>query len=203
MTANSRTGGASMWFESAAQQLKGRCLAVEENQKLRYCIAGQYELVERLNNIFQKLVVYYGVSLESGYPLCLQSKLRLKFWDFSSTADEDIFADQLAKLARLRLEMKHQMAPSTHRTMDVDWGLSRGTMEVKRHPGIADCVVLKMHCSTIVPFQLEVATRAYWRFCCLEHGELLDKGVVNVSVRNTSGNSCIIIETASLMLVYG
>ncbi|KAL3670610.1 hypothetical protein V7S43_003802 [Phytophthora oleae] len=65
--------------------------------------------------------------------------------------------------------------------MDVDWGLSRGSMEVKRHPRIENGVVLKMHCSTTVPLKLEVATRVYWRFFCLEHGELLDDGVVNVS----------------------
>lgn len=184
-TTSANTTCTSTWMGFAARQLKERVLALEENQKLRDAIRGQRELASKLSRLFHNHISEKYTSLQATYPhLCPYREVFLKYWDFTLDADEDIFAEKLKNVARLRLELQQGVYQASSRPTDLIWGLSRGNMALKRHPTVNDGAVIEMHCGTTVPFKLEVAVRAYWRFFCLEHGEVPDcDAVANVPVR--------------------
>ncbi|KAJ8537506.1 hypothetical protein ON010_g13090 [Phytophthora cinnamomi] len=124
----------------------------------------------------------------------LRTSPRRKFWDLARDAEEDIFTEQLADVAQLRLEAQQQVYEDPRRAADVSWGLSRGHAAVKSDPHFDRGVVLELHCRTTVPFSLEVAARAYWRMFCTEHGELQGadsavKVVVRLDVTDTTTRS--------------
>ncbi|KAG3015486.1 hypothetical protein PC128_g9028 [Phytophthora cactorum] len=156
----------STWMGLAALQLRDRSLAVERNQKLRCSIRGYIELVSKLQQLFHKQIPQKDALAESASSA---RDKHHKFWDLSANADEEIFTDQLATVARLRLELQQRGCEVPATALSLNWGLSRGHMMVKQDENKG--AVLEMHCGTTVPFKLEVAARAYWRFFCLEHGE--------------------------------
>ncbi|KAF1779670.1 hypothetical protein GQ600_6620 [Phytophthora cactorum] len=139
---------------------------VERNQKLRCSIRGYIELVSKLQQLFHKQIPQKDALAESASSA---RDKHHKFWDLSANADEEIFTDQLATVARLRLELQQRGYEVPATALSLNWGLSRGHMMVKQDENKG--AVLEMHCGTTVPFKLEVAARAYWRFVCLEHGE--------------------------------
>ncbi|OWY94336.1 hypothetical protein PHMEG_00035964 [Phytophthora megakarya] len=157
------------WMDCAAEQLKGRAIAVEKNQKLRYSVRGQIEVATKLKTLLHKFVVDKRLSLEGGKSAL--SSTSLKFWDLAVEAEEDIFAEQLVNVARLRLKLQQQVQQNSCEVINFSWGLSRGNMTVKRLPTEDHGVVIEMHGTTTLPFSLDVTARAYWRFFCVEHGQ--------------------------------
>ncbi|ETI41902.1 hypothetical protein L917_12358 [Phytophthora nicotianae] len=141
----------------AALQLRDRSLAVERNQKLRCSIGGYVDLVCKLQQLTKK---YTAQEREISECASQAHTMHHKFWDLLANADEEIFADQLAAVARLRLELQQRGYQLPTTALSVNWGLSRGHMMVKQDGN--NGVVLEMHCGTTVPFNLDVAARAYW-----------------------------------------
>ncbi|KAG7378395.1 hypothetical protein PHYPSEUDO_010147 [Phytophthora pseudosyringae] len=141
--------------------LKQRLRAEEQHKEL----CEKHAIVAKLSTELLKLLEKCGN--DENFAGCLDSNTQPRFLLFSTAADDKIVAEQLANVARLRLELKHREYQAPIRTVDFSWGLSRGNLFVKRDP----TVLLEVHCRTTVPFNLEVATRAYWRLFCVEHGE--------------------------------
>ncbi|ETN19861.1 hypothetical protein PPTG_02996 [Phytophthora nicotianae INRA-310] len=174
----------SAWMGLAALQLRDRSLAVERNQKLRCSIGGNVDLVCKLQQLTKK---YTAQEREISVCASQAHTMHHKFWDLLANADEEIFADQLAAVARLRLELQQRGYQLPTTALSVNWGLSRGHMMVKQDGN--NGVVLEMHCGTTVPFNLDVAARAYWRFFCVEHGEIpADSSATSLS-KGTIANS--------------
>lgn len=94
-----------------------------------------------------------------------------QFLDFTATEDADIFSLQLANVAALYLQLQQCQTPS--KPMYFDTGLAMGETVVKRDPSAGAGVRLEKHFGTTVPFTLDVAAKAYWRFFQLEHGDRL------------------------------
>ncbi|KAF1779678.1 hypothetical protein GQ600_25352 [Phytophthora cactorum] len=128
----------------AALQLRDRSLAVERNQKLRCSIRGYIELVSKLQQLFHKQIPQKDALAESA----------------SSARDKHHKSTSDCGKTSTELQQRGYEVPAT--ALSLNWGLSRGHMMVKQDENKG--AVLEMHCGTTVPFKLEVAARAYWRF---------------------------------------
>eukprot|EP00644_Phytophthora_capsici_P009394 jgi/Phyca11/15398/fgenesh1_pg.PHYCAscaffold_13_\ len=89
----------------------------------------------------------------------LQIKQPQQYWDFEADPAEEIYADQLVILTRLRLQMQMQ-EPS--RALCLSSGLSMGPEVVKWDPKAG--FILKMQVGMTLPFALNVTADSYWRF---------------------------------------
>ncbi|KAL4088245.1 hypothetical protein PRIC1_012670 [Phytophthora ramorum] len=154
----------SVWNAIAERQFQERLRAQSQQKRLRdtqtQLTQFSTELLKLLEKCGSREKLVGGLTV----------KQPLKFWELAVEADHELFAEQLASVARLRLELQQGQAPG--KTMNFDWGLCMGNVAVKRNPSANSGVALEMHCGMAVPFNLQVAARAYWRFFCLEHGEV-------------------------------
>ncbi|KAG3015487.1 hypothetical protein PC120_g12123 [Phytophthora cactorum] len=101
----------------------------------------------------------------------LQQRVRAnpnhKFWDFSMEAVDEIFSEQLVTIAKLHLEAQQRQSPSwsVHLVSELSMGRDIAKLDASVKAG----VVLEARCGVVLPFQLEVATDAYWRFFRFDH----------------------------------
>ncbi|ETP39765.1 hypothetical protein F442_12797 [Phytophthora nicotianae P10297] len=158
---NTQNGGGSLWNEVAERQLKERLRAERQ----------QAELKESYNEFIQcstELRKLLTRAEESKRELmqCVQISERHKFWDLSIDSAE-IFSDQLVQITRLYLEAQQRQSPS----WSVHFGsqLSGGRDVPKLDPTVKAGVILEARCSVVLPFDLKVATDAYWRFFRFDH----------------------------------
>jgi hypothetical protein len=101
-----------------------------------------------------------------------------EFLDLSETADDEIFSLQLAELTKLFLDVVQMRCPSPSRPMHFGSDLSAGQEMVRRDPRSQTKIVLEARSGTLLPFELNVAAEAFWRFSrfgldassCIEHG---------------------------------
>ncbi|KAK1935814.1 hypothetical protein P3T76_010508 [Phytophthora citrophthora] len=91
---------------------------------------------------------------------CQQS---LKFCDFIVHSDDDIFTDQMLVMAKLYLKVKQQNQGPC-RTVTLGSGLAMGRDIPRLEPGIKAGIVFDAHCGVLLPFCLDVAAEAYWKF---------------------------------------
>ncbi|KAF1789997.1 hypothetical protein GQ600_896 [Phytophthora cactorum] len=101
----------------------------------------------------------------------LQQRVRAnanhKFWDFSMEAVDEVFSEQLVTIAKLHLEAQQRQSPSW--SVHLGSELSMGRDIAKLDASVKAGVVLEPRCGVVLPFQLEVATDAYWRFFRFDH----------------------------------
>ncbi|KAG2811694.1 hypothetical protein PC118_g16071 [Phytophthora cactorum] len=115
---------------------------------------------------FHKLLTRAGESKQE-----LQQRVRAnpnhKFWDFSMEAVDEIFSEQLVTIAKLHLEAQQRQSPSwsVHLVSELSMGRDIAKLDASVKAG----VVLEARCGVVLPFQLEVATDAYWRFFRFDH----------------------------------
>ncbi|KAG1697936.1 hypothetical protein DVH05_015420 [Phytophthora capsici] len=174
-TLQTTNGSDSVWNGFAERQLKER-LRVEQQHK-------------RLQQTHQELL---GVSMELQKLLkkCdenqqevaerLQIKQPQQYWDFEADPAEEIYADQLVILTRLRLQMQMQ-EPS--RALCLSSGLSMGPEVVKWDPKAG--FILKMQVGMTLPFALNVTADSYWRFFGCGYG-VVSQDESDLSVRTTA-----------------
>jgi hypothetical protein len=88
---------------------------------------------------------------------------QLRYWDFNADPEDEVFADQLAAVTRIRLEMQ-RLGPTPCRTMTLGSGLAMGRELVRMDPSVKAGFMLEVQCGSMLPFSLKVAADAYWRF---------------------------------------
>lgn len=107
-----------------------------------------------------------------------------RYWDFEADPADEIYAHQLATVARMRLEMQRQR-PS--RTLFLGSGLFMGQEMVRWDPSVKAGFKLETQYGTMLPFQLDVVADAYWRFFGCGYGmERVDRSKSDRSVRSRS-----------------
>ncbi|KAG4049144.1 hypothetical protein PC123_g15560 [Phytophthora cactorum] len=82
-------------------------------------------------------------------------------------AVDEIFSEQLVTIAKLHLEAQQRQSPSwsVHLVSELSMGRDIAKLDASVKAG----VVLEARCGVVLPFQLEVATDAYWRFFRFDH----------------------------------
>ncbi|GMF43213.1 unnamed protein product [Phytophthora fragariaefolia] len=154
------------------------------NKKLRCLIQERLQLVAKLQLLVGALRSRQLSPQE--YP---KRYNRRKFWDFESEAEDNVFAEQLVIVAKSWMEMQQGVGHNPPGTTNITWWLSRGYAAVKSDPHFGMSAVLELHCSTTVPFSLEVTARACWRMFLTEHGKSVGVGSVADVSTDTIANS--------------
>ncbi|KAG7395772.1 hypothetical protein PHYBOEH_003207 [Phytophthora boehmeriae] len=152
-----------VWNDIAQRQLKERLRVEQKNEELRQSYAGVAQFSTELAKFWTK---YDDDKHELAE---LMRTKRQRFWDFATEPDEEIFSEQMVLLARLCLNLQQCQIPT--KTLYLNSGLSRGNVVVKRDPRVDTGVLFESHCGTTLPFSLDVALKAYWRFFQIEHGD--------------------------------
>ncbi|KAG6582980.1 uncharacterized protein IUM83_06173 [Phytophthora cinnamomi] len=147
----------SVWNGIAERQLKERLRAEQQQQQLKQTHVELLGLSVELQTLLRKcdehqheVVERVGAGVQSH-----------RYWDCKKDLPEDIFADQLSTVARMRLQMQMQ---SPSRALYPGSGLSLGPEMVRWDPSIKAGFKLELQGGTVLPFGLEVAADAYWRF---------------------------------------
>ncbi|KAF1783810.1 hypothetical protein GQ600_25797 [Phytophthora cactorum] len=91
----------------------------------------------------------------------LKQQQQQRFRDFKTDPEDEIYADQLALVTRMRLQTQKQ---SPSRTLYLSSGLSMGAEILKRDPSVKAGFILELQYGTMLPFGLEVAAHAFWWF---------------------------------------
>lgn len=91
-----------------------------------------------------------------------------KFWDIIADSDDDIFTDQMLVIAKLYLKVKQQQQ-DPHGPVNLDSGLAMGRDIPRLEPSVKAGIVFDAQCGVLLPFSLDVATKAYWKFCQFDY----------------------------------
>ncbi|KAL3670611.1 hypothetical protein V7S43_003803 [Phytophthora oleae] len=148
----------SLWNSLAERQWQER-LRVEQQQ---LDLKGTYrELVDystELQRLFTKFKEIQEETLER-----VGRSQQHKFWDLVAHSDDDVFAEHMLVVAKLYLEIKQQYQ-DPFRAINVGSGLAMGRDIPRSDPGVKAGVVFEATCGVLLPFCLDVAAEAYWKF---------------------------------------
>ncbi|KAG6972335.1 hypothetical protein JG687_00001504 [Phytophthora cactorum] len=118
------------------------------------------QLKERLR--LQKLLEKWNENQQDvGERVEFKQQQQQRFRDFKTDPEDEIYADQLALVTRMRLQTQKQ---SPGRTLYLSSGLSMGAEILKRDPSVKAGFILELQYGTMLPFGLEVAAHAFWWF---------------------------------------
>ncbi|KAK1935809.1 hypothetical protein P3T76_010503 [Phytophthora citrophthora] len=149
----------SLWNRVAERQLNERLRLEQEQLDLKEFCKEMVDYSAEMQKLFTKFEEIQEEALER-VGNCQQS---LKFCDFIVHSDDDIFTDQMLVMAKLYLKVKQQNQGPC-RTVTLGSGLAMGRDIPRLEPGIKAGIVFDAHCGVLLPFCLDVAAEAYWKF---------------------------------------
>ncbi|KAG6613754.1 uncharacterized protein IUM83_18538 [Phytophthora cinnamomi] len=162
----------SVWNNIAERQLRERLRVEQQQLKLEKSCSEAARVSLELHKLMHK----FEESKQAIVERCRFNTRQQHFWDLSVISDHEIFSDQLSTVARLHLESQQQHSQSPSGTSHFGCGLSMGRDVAKADSKVKVGVVLEARCGTVLPFPLNVAVDAYWRFFSFGY---IDKSVVD------------------------
>ncbi|ETI41921.1 hypothetical protein F443_12886 [Phytophthora nicotianae P1569] len=141
----------SIWKGIAERQQTERARAEEKNQKLRASLEGQLKLATKLERLLRKRLRDEEVAE-------LADNKRFKLPTVAPT-DDEIFADQLAHVERAHLDADNIFGGLEFADRTASFCNLRVTSDSESDTGVA--FVTKA--SSMLPFDVHVTERAYWR----------------------------------------
>ncbi|KAL4150976.1 hypothetical protein PRNP1_010362 [Phytophthora ramorum] len=168
-----KTDQKSLWNGIAERQLKERVCVEQQRQQLKEAHVELRNMSVEMFKLLQKCDSRQQEQVER-----VETKQQQRYWDLTTDPADEVYADQLAIVARLRLETQRQSL-ATSRALSFRSGLSMGRDMVRWDPDVSAGCRLDMQCGGMLPFGLEVAAGAYWRFFGCGYG--LDRHVRRAS----------------------
>ncbi|KAL3660784.1 hypothetical protein V7S43_014186 [Phytophthora oleae] len=146
----------SVWNNIAERQLKERLRAKQQQTQLKQTHVDLLDMSVELQKLLKKCDENQQEIAER-----LQFKQQQRYWDFKMGSADEIYADQLTLVTRMRLQMQSQQpSKSSYLTS----GLSMGPEVVKWDSSFKAGFILEMQFGTTLPFALGVTADSYWRF---------------------------------------
>ncbi|KAL3670599.1 hypothetical protein V7S43_003791 [Phytophthora oleae] len=155
VTVKSEVKGPSIWKGIAERQQKERARAEEKNQKLRVSLEGQLKLATRLERLLRKRPRDEEVVELAGF------KRYKPLVDDTAVApsDDEIFADQLAHVERAHLAVAEIFGSPDFE----DRAALFCDLHVMNDPESDTGVGFVTKASSMLPFDVQVTERAFWR----------------------------------------
>ncbi|POM68712.1 Hypothetical protein PHPALM_15093, partial [Phytophthora palmivora] len=152
--------GSSTWKGIAERQLKERVRVEEKNQQLRSSLEGQLKLAMKLESLLRKR----PRDEESWQEISkLAEAKRFKPSVYAAT-DDEIFADQLAHVLRAHLDVDRVFGGREFS----DPRASFCDLHVMNDPHSDTGVAFVKKASSMMPFDIQVTERAFWRALAIE-----------------------------------
>ncbi|OWZ12565.1 hypothetical protein PHMEG_00014247 [Phytophthora megakarya] len=150
-----------LWNLIAERQLKERLRVEQQQIGLKDLCKELRQYSSELQILFTKFEDYQEVTFN-------RSNQQRKTWKFEVHDDEEIFADQMMIIAKLYLTIQMQYQ-KPDRTMHFGQELAMGKDIPRLDPTAPAGIVFDARCGILLPFTLDVAVEAYWKFFRCDH----------------------------------
>ncbi|GMF28403.1 unnamed protein product [Phytophthora lilii] len=152
-TAGVETAGKapSVWKPIAERQQRERARVEEKNQKLRVSLEGQLKLATKLERLLRKRPREDEMAEVAAFKRCKPP--------VDTTADDDIFVDQLAHVERAHLDVDKIFGGPEF----ADRTASFCNLHVMSDPGADTGVAFVTKANSMLPFDVQVTEKAFWR----------------------------------------
>ncbi|KAG7376413.1 hypothetical protein PHYPSEUDO_013591 [Phytophthora pseudosyringae] len=158
-------GPASVWEAIADRQFKERARVEKRREELRTMLRTQTSTTQRLQAKVQKalgdkeLVALTMMQLQGEGP---------RYWDLGSGDAEEIYADLLSLVVRIRLELQRRQVEDPRTVLSfATWGISVGEPHLRTDSTAG--LLLETHGCSLLPFNVNTTAAACWKMFSLSH----------------------------------